>query len=160
MCVTDETVIAKTTINASAEAVFAVLADPSTHAAIDGTGWVRESLDDKLLTETGQIFRMHMYHEGHPDKDYEMENRVVVLDPPCAIAWQPGYRPDGTDLVFPGWFWRHDLAVVGPSETEVTLTYDWSGVPPSQRDIEFPPFELQHLDNSLQHLAALAEQRA
>ena len=74
---------------------FDVLADPSTHQAIDGTGWVRESLDGKRLTETGQIFRMAMYHENHPDKDYEMANRVEVFDPPRAIAWQPSARaPD------------------------------------------------------------------
>jgi predicted RNA methylase len=33
---------ASITIEAVSEAVFAVLADPSAHAAIDGTGWVRE----------------------------------------------------------------------------------------------------------------------
>ena len=35
---TEETVSATTTISASAETVFAVLADPTRHAAIDGTG--------------------------------------------------------------------------------------------------------------------------
>jgi hypothetical protein len=49
---TNETVSAITTIKAPAEAVFAVLADPSNHPAIDGTGWVRESLDGQRLTET------------------------------------------------------------------------------------------------------------
>jgi hypothetical protein len=39
----------------------------------------------------------------------------------------------------------------------VMLTYDWSRVPPHHRDIEFPPFGRQHLDNSLKHLAELAE---
>ena len=38
-----ERVSASRTIEAPPEAVFAVLADPSTHADIDGTGWVRES---------------------------------------------------------------------------------------------------------------------
>jgi hypothetical protein len=38
-----ERVSASTTIEAAPEAVFAVLADPSTHADIDGTGWVRGS---------------------------------------------------------------------------------------------------------------------
>jgi len=33
------------TIEAGREAVFAVLADPSAHADIDGTGWVRAALD-------------------------------------------------------------------------------------------------------------------
>ena len=45
---TEETVSATTTISASAETVFAVLADPSRHAAIDGTGWVRDSRDGQL----------------------------------------------------------------------------------------------------------------
>jgi hypothetical protein len=33
------------TIKATAEAIFAVLVDPAKHAAIDGTGWVRDPLD-------------------------------------------------------------------------------------------------------------------
>jgi hypothetical protein len=32
---------AATTVNAPVDVVFDVLADPSTHEAIDGTGWVR-----------------------------------------------------------------------------------------------------------------------
>jgi len=147
-----------TTINAPAQTVFDVLADPSTHAAIDGTGWVRESLDGKRLTEVGQVFRVAMYHENHPNKDYEMANRVEVFDPPNAIAWQPGQGPDDANLEFGGWFWRYDLRPVGPSQTEVTLTYDWSRVPPQTREhIGFPPFDVSHLDNSLKNLAQLAK---
>jgi hypothetical protein len=150
--------ICATTVNAPVEAVFDVLADPSTHSAIDGTGWVREPLDGKHLTETGQIFRMAMYHENHPDKDYEMANRVELLDPPRAIGWRPGQGDDDANLEFGGWFWRYDLTPVGPSQTEVTLTYDWSAVPQYIREhIGFPPFDRQHLDNSLKHLAELAE---
>ena len=63
----DDTVSAATIINAPAQAISAVLADPARHAAIDGTGGVRESLDNKPLTAAGQVFRMAMYHAGHPD---------------------------------------------------------------------------------------------
>ena len=35
----DETVSATTIITAPAGAIFAVLAEPANHAAIDGTGW-------------------------------------------------------------------------------------------------------------------------
>ena len=77
----EEKVSAKTTVSAPVEAVFDVLADPTTHEAIDGTGWVRGSLDGKPLTETGQIFRMGMYHDNHPEKNYEMTNRVEVFEP-------------------------------------------------------------------------------
>lgn len=148
---------ATTAVNAPSDVVFDVLADPSTHAAIDGTGWVRESLDGKRLTKTGQIFRMAMYHDNHPDKNYEMANRVEIFDRPRAIAWQPGQGPDDANLEFGGWFWHYDLKPVGSAQTEVTLTYDWSAVPPFLREhIQFPPFGPEHLDNSLTHLAELA----
>ena len=60
---TGKTISATTVINAPAEAIFTVLADPAKHAAIDGTGWVREPLDSQPLTEAGQVFRMAM--SGH-----------------------------------------------------------------------------------------------
>ena len=110
-----ENVSATLTIAVPAAAVFAVLADPTAHASIDGTGWVQESVDQAALTEVGQIFRMGMYH--------------------------------------------HDLTPLGPSETEVTLTYDWSAVPQYIREyLQFPPFGPEHLTNSLDHLAGLAAQ--
>ena len=150
-----ERVTASTTIQAAPEAVFAVLADPSAHADIDGTGWVRGSLDGDRITAAGQVFRMAVYHENHPDKDYKIANRVEVFDEPRAIAWQPGTEsPETGELSFGGWIWRYDLEATNPSQTTVTLTYDWSAVSPQVRDyIQFPPFEQDHLDNSLQHLS-------
>jgi uncharacterized protein YndB with AHSA1/START domain len=152
----DETVSATTIINAPAEAIFAVLADPGNHAAIDGTGWVREPIDKQPLTAAGQVFRMGMYHANHPDGSYRMANRVQVFDPPQAISWEPGQDTGDGDLRFGGWVWRYDLAPAGPSGTRVTLSYDWSAVPSSLRQhIGFPPFPPDHLDNSLAHLADL-----
>jgi hypothetical protein len=149
---------ATATIEAAPEAVFAVLADPSTHAAIDGTGWVRGAEDDDRLTATGQVFRMAMYHPNHPDEHYETANLVEVFDERRSIAWKPGTESAETgELTFGGWTWRYDLESVGPSRTTVTLTYDWSAVPPHIREyIRFPPFGREHLDRSLQHLAHLA----
>jgi len=157
---TEETMRTSATVNAPVDTVFGVLADPTTHEAIDGTGWVRQPLDGKRLAGSGQIFRMAMYHENHPDKDYEMANRVEVYQPPHAISWQPGAGPDDANLEFGGWFWRYDLRPLGDDRTEVTLTYDWSAVPaPLREHIQFPPFDSQHLDNSLKHLAELAASR-
>jgi hypothetical protein len=152
-----ERVTASTTIDAAPQAVFAVLADPSAHADIDGTGWVRASLDGDHITAAGQVFRMAMYHENHPDQDYKIANRVEVFDEPRAIAWQPGTEsPETGELSFGGWIWRYDLEAAGPSRTTVTLTYDWSAVPPHVREyLQFPPFGQDHLDNSLQHLSDL-----
>jgi uncharacterized protein YndB with AHSA1/START domain len=152
----DESLSATTIINAPAKDVFAVLADPAQHAAIDGTGWVREPLGSKPLNEAGQIFRMVMYHPNHPDGTYQTVNRVQIFDPPNAIAWEPGYDTDDGGLGFGGWVWRYDLTPTGPSQTKVTLSYDWSAVPDFLRKrIGFPPFPADHLDNSLAHLAEL-----
>ncbi|AGB20933.1 Polyketide cyclase / dehydrase and lipid transport [Mycobacterium sp. JS623] len=157
---TEERMTATLTIQAPAQDVFDVLADPSTHQAIDGTGWVRESLGGKPITEEGQVFRMAMYHPNHPNKDYEMANRIEAFDPPRAIAWQPGQGPDDAHLEFGGWVWRYDLEPVGPGETAVTLIYDWSAVPQQTRDhIGFPPFPRDHLTRSLKNLAHLSQTR-
>jgi hypothetical protein len=160
-----ENVSATLTIAAPATTVFAVLADPTTHSSIDrrdriadGTGRVQEPVDRAPLTEVGQIFRMDMYHPDHPDGYYQVANKVFVLDPPRTIGWLTGYDPKGDGhLEFGGWFWRYDLAPLGPSQTQATLSYDWSAVPPSIREyIQFPPFGPEHLTNSLHHLAEIA----
>ncbi|MFE4872324.1 polyketide cyclase [Streptomyces sp. NPDC056682] len=156
-----ESVSATLNFAASAVKVFAVLADPATHASIDGTGWVQDAVDRAPLTEVGQIFRMAMYHPNHPDGDYQTVNKVQVLDAPRAIGWLTGQEKGDGQLEFGGWIWRYDLVPLGPSETEVTLTYDWSAVPRYIRDrgIPFPPFGPEHLPNSLNHLAELVRGR-
>ena len=153
-----EKVSATLIVAAPAARVFAVLADPATHCAIDGTGWVQECVDRAPLTEVGQIFRMGMYHAGHPDRNYQTVNKVEVLDPPRVIGWLTEQEKGDGQLEFGGWLWRYDLAPLGPSETEVTLAYDWSAVPQfiRGRGIQFPPFGPEHLANSLHHLAELA----
>ncbi|HUP73298.1 MAG TPA: hypothetical protein VM282_09630 [Acidimicrobiales bacterium] len=104
-----ERVAASTTIEGALEAVFAVLADPSAHADIDGTGRVRASLDGERIAAAGQVFHVAM--------------------------WQPGTEsPETGELSFGGWIWRYDLEATGPSRTTVTLTYDWSAVPPHIRE--------------------------
>jgi hypothetical protein len=150
-------VSATRTIGAPAAGVFAVLADPGTHAAVDGTGWVQGAIDRAPLTAVGQVFRMGMFHAGHPDGDYRIANEVIVFDRPRAIGWRPGTEGSDGGLEFGGWTWRYDLAPLGASTTEVTLTYDWSAVPPRIREyLQFPPFGPGHLANSLSHLAGLA----
>jgi hypothetical protein len=156
-----EQVTASITIDAAPDAVFAVLADPSAHAAVDGTGWVRGTMGRERISAAGQVFRMAMYHPNHPDGDYEIANLVEVYDEPRRIGWKPGTESAETgELSFGGWTWRYDLDPIGPSATRVTLTYDWSAVPPHVREyLHFPPFAPDHLDNSLQHLAALVTAR-
>jgi hypothetical protein len=155
--VDQECVSATLTVAVPAARVFAVLADPTTHSAIDGIGWVQESVDRAPLTKVGQISGWTCITPTKQMADYRVVNKVEVLDPPRAIGWLTGYEKGDGDLEFGGWIWRYDLALLGPSETEVTLTYDWSAVPQVRREyIQFPPFGPEHLTNSLHHLAELA----
>jgi hypothetical protein len=155
-----ESVSATATVRAPAADVFRVLADPTSHAAIDGTGWVAEAVDAQPVAEVGQVFRMAMYHPAHPDGDYEIHNVVIAFERDRVIAWRPSYvdqaEPGG--LGSGGWTWRYDLMPRGPDTTEVTHTYDWSAVGPGPREyLDFPPFPDDHLDNSLLHLATMVE---
>lgn len=151
----EDLVRATVRVQARPEDVFAVLADPTRHPGLDGTGRVRAALDPAPLTEVGQLFRMAMFHEHHPDGDYVICNEVLVLTAPRAIAWRPGYDDGGT-LAFGGWSWRYDLAGRADGSTAVTLTYDWSATSEEVRQrIGFPPFPLSHLEESLGRLADL-----
>jgi uncharacterized protein YndB with AHSA1/START domain len=92
---TEETVSATTTISTPAETVFAVLADPSRHTAIDGTAWVRDSPDGQRLTGSGQIFRMAMYHpnhrfaqSSHPLTIYRSHSTVNLVRITRKMAWR------------------------------------------------------------------------
>lgn len=153
---TAENLTATRRIDAAAPAVFAVLADPANHAAIDGTGWVRAPKEaDTKITAEGQVFDMAMYHPQHPDGDYEIANRVVTFDPSTAIEWEPGFYVEDGQRDSGRWTWRYDLAEVD-GQTDVTLTYDWSDATPDARaNFQFPPFGVDKLTESLDNLAKL-----
>ena len=87
-----------------------------------------------------------------------MANLVLAFEPPRVISWKPGYMsPETGKPEFGGWIWRYDLTQLGPDETEVTLSYDWSAVGPVPcQHTQFPPFGPDHPDNALSHLAAIA----
>ncbi len=159
-----ETLSASITVPASPDVVFAVLADPPSHAAIDDsdsstrrTGWVGKAVDIEPLTRSGQVFRMGMYHPNHPDGHYVTANQVREFDPPRTISWATGTEDADGVLSFGGWVWRYDLTATADDATELRLTYDWSGATAEARKvINFPPFDVEHLQTSLRRLAELA----
>ncbi len=102
------------TVNAPAKAIFDLLANPSRHAEIDGSGTIVKSNDaaPKRLSK-GATFGMSMKF-GVP---YKIQNTVVDFDENVRIAWKH----------FGGHVWRYELAAgTAAGTTEVTETFDWS----------------------------------
>ncbi|MEV7010930.1 SRPBCC family protein [Streptosporangium sp. NPDC051022] len=101
-------VVRQVVVSASPATIFALLADPRRHAALDGTGSVKGVIDGPDRLELGSLFRMRM-------KGYTTTNTVVEFERDALIAW----RHRGRHV----WRW-HLRAVTGG--TEVTETFDYS----------------------------------
>ena len=71
------------TIRAAPEAIFALLADPSRHHDIDGSGTVREAENAPERVELGDTFGMGM-KRGVP---YSTHNVVIEFEDNRRIAW-------------------------------------------------------------------------
>ena len=99
-------------IDAPANVIFDVLADPARHAEIDGSGTVRSSKDSApTRLEMGSKFGMKM-KMGLP---YDMSSTVVEYEENALIAWAH----------FGKHRWRYELEAVDGG-TMVTETFDWS----------------------------------
>ena len=114
-------------VRAPAEKIFAILADPSRHREIDGSGTVRDAVDAPSRVQLGSRFGMDMKAGGA----YRMVNEIVEFEPDRRIAWQA--RPDRALFAkaIGGRIWRYELE---PREggTLVRETWDISQekVPP------------------------------
>jgi uncharacterized protein YndB with AHSA1/START domain len=74
-------------IDAPAHAIFALLASPETHSAIDGSGMLQNSMDPEAISAVGDVFYMQMSNERMGS--YVMANRVVEFEHDRLIAWEP-----------------------------------------------------------------------
>jgi hypothetical protein len=148
---TSTSLTATRTIHASATDIFDLLTNPDRHADFDGSGFVRSASKAQRIAKVGDSFRMNM--EGdHMGGEYQMDNHVSGLQHNALVAWKPA--PAGTEP--PGWEWLYELKSAGSDATEVSLTYDWSGVTDKAllKKIHFPLVSEEQLDDSLAQLAA------
>lgn len=98
-------------VPAEPQAIFDLLADPSQHAVIDGSGTVRGAQPGvPARLSLGARFAMSM-KLGVP---YKMTNEVIEFDEPNVIAW----THVGSHV------WRYRLRSVDGG-TEVTEEFDW-----------------------------------
>lgn len=135
-------VSASRVIAAPRQRLFDLVADPSMHPRIDGSGTVRGPVvDGPARLAAGSRFGMRM-RMGLP---YRTGNRVVEFEEGRRIGWAHLSRA----------VWRWEFADV-EGGTEVTESFDWSGalVPPAMR--RFAPGNLVAIRRSLERLERLA----
>jgi hypothetical protein len=108
-----------------------VLADPSRHIELDGSGMLRGAVTDDVVTGVGDVFVMAMYYSEHGD--YEMNNHVVEFELNRRIGWEPVNgrgHPDGEGTSSPNDRWQQrwifELLPDGDDATIVTEIYDCS----------------------------------
>jgi uncharacterized protein YndB with AHSA1/START domain len=99
-------------VDAPADVIFDLLADPRRHAELDGSGSVQGALSGPERLTLGAHFGMRM-NLGVP---YVIRNTVVEFEEGRRIAW----RHFGRHV------WRWQLEPAAPGSTTVTETFDWS----------------------------------
>ncbi len=101
-------------IAADAQSLFDVVADPSLHHVIDGSGSVKGVRGGSRKLALGDKFSTSM-RIGLP---YLITNKVVEYTEGRRIAWAH----------VGGWRWRYEFEPIEGDEasTEVTETFDWS----------------------------------
>jgi len=114
----NDVVTVERVIPAPPEKIFELLADPSRHRDIDGSGTVRDPTEKSERLKLGSNFDMKM-KLGIP---YTMRNTVVEFEEGRRIAWQP--RPKRMRS-FGGRIWRYELDPVDGG-TKVRESWDIS----------------------------------
>jgi uncharacterized protein YndB with AHSA1/START domain len=146
------------TLAAPPERVFALLADPARHTELDGAGMLRglES-GPSPVTGTGDAFVMNMNQDGLGD--YRMRSEITAFEAGRRIAWAPAIHPPGAlnhligelDPSGHQYIWELEHADGG---TQVTHTYDWSGVKDENALPLYPRVSAEQLAGSIERLRA------
>jgi len=103
----DYTASVERVIPAAPEAIFDLIADPTRHQDIDGSGTVRDAKEGSQRLALGDSFGMSM----HAGFGYSMVSKVIEFEDNRRLAWQT--RPPGKMAgMLGGRIWRYELEPV------------------------------------------------
>ncbi|RLV49858.1 polyketide cyclase [Nocardioides mangrovicus] len=138
-------VTASREIDAPADVLFELIADPARQPEWDGNDNLAFSISPRVRA-VGDVFVTTL--TGGTDRD----NHVVELEEPRLIAW----RPATAGQPVAGHLWRWELEPLDAARTRVTHTYDWSQLTDPHREERARATTPAMLAASLERLAALA----
>jgi uncharacterized protein YndB with AHSA1/START domain len=140
-------VSASRVVEAPAEVVFELIADPSRQPAWDGNDNLATAEPGQRVRAVGDVFTMTL------TGGQVRHNHVVEFEEGRRIAW----RPSEVDTDPPGHLWRWELEPRDDGSTLVTHTYDWTQLTDSNRLPRARATTSDKLMASIDRLAELAE---
>lgn len=145
----DKLVTTEVTIDAPAAAIFELIADPSQQPLWDGNDNLVSADPGQRVHASGEVFVMHI------NGSEVRENHVVEFEENRLIAWRPA-APSRAPF---GQLWRWELTPIDAGHTLVRHSYDWSGLPASEkgRRARAARTTPENLEASLMRLKELAE---
>ena len=132
-------------IEAPADKVFALLANPQRHPDFDGSDSVKANIKGPTQLAKGAKFGMRMRIK----LPYVITNEVVEYEQDRLIAWQH----------FGKHIWRYELAPATGGGTEVTESFDWEHArsPKFLEKRDYPAKNAVSMEKTLVRLKELAE---
>jgi len=106
---------ARIVIEAPAQQIFDLIADPRCHPLFDGSGTLQGSISGPLRLHLGAKFGMAMKIKV----PYRITNTVVDFEEGRKISWSHLMK----------WRWSYELRDLGSGKTEVTETFDAHDIP-------------------------------
>jgi uncharacterized protein YndB with AHSA1/START domain len=103
-------------VDAPAEQVFALIADPAAQPGWDGNDNLRTAAEGQRIRGVGDVFVTTLTIGA------VRENHVVEFEEGRRIAWRPA-EPGAAP---PGHLWRWELTPQDDARTLVRHTYDWT----------------------------------
>ncbi len=134
-------------IDAPADLIFDLIADPAQQPRWDGNDNLAEAAPGQRVRAVGDVFTTRLTN------GQDRENHVVEFEESSCLAWrpaEPGKEP-------PGHLWRWELEALDDTRTRVTHTYDWSKLRDEKRQARARATTAEMLSASLERLAAQAE---
>lgn len=147
MSIDPRIVSASLTIEAPAETIWELIAEPASQPSWDGNDNLASAEPGQRVRAVGEVFTMTLTMGA------VRENHVVEFEEGRSIAWRPSEpgRPQ------PGHLWRWELEPQADGSTLATHTYDWSQLSDESRLERARATSPEMLMASLKRLAAAAE---
>jgi hypothetical protein len=134
-------------VNAPADVIFELIADPVRQPEWDGNDNLAEAPAGQRVHAVGDAFLMTT------TKGVTRENHIVEFDEGRLIAWLPS-APGGEPS---GHLWRWEIEPIDDTRSRVTHTYDWTNLTDETRLPRARSTDSGYLAASIDRLAGLVE---